>query len=354
MRANRVYLFALSLLLVFVCAGCVGTGGTSTAAALDHGSPSAAVGAQPEVPAVPEPEDTAGVGDAGSEAQSAAGQDASRDAVSPDAAGELFLWRLHTADTTMHFLGSFHIATEAVYPLDKRINRAYEKSETLVLEVNLNAEMNLATQQHILQQSMFPDGETLQDHLAPDLYDRILRLVNEYGLASEQVVRFKPWALESALLLLEMQQYGYNPTFGIDMHFLERAAADGREILGLETVREQIELLDGMPLAEQVKSLEYSIREMKRLHTQINELLTAWKEGRLGLFEEMLVFDLESGSEYLYDVLLRQRNESWRDRIIEMVEAGGNYFVVVGAAHLVGPDNLIALLRDSGYTLVRY
>ena len=38
----------------------------------------------------------------------------------------------------------------------------------------------------------------------------------------------------------------------------------------------------------------------------------------------------------------------------KLIGSGGNHFVVVGAAHLVGGDSIITMLRSRGYAIERY
>ena len=50
----------------------------------------------------------------------------------------------------------------------------------------------------------------------------------------------------------------------------------------------------------------------------------------------------------MYQRLLVERNRNWLPRIEALFARPRPAFVVVGAAHLVGPDGLIAMLRAKG------
>ncbi len=54
----------------------------------------------------------------------------------------------------------------------------------------------------------------------------------------------------------------------------------------------------------------------------------------------------------LNDKLGTERNKTWLPKL-EALHAAGGAFVAVGAGHLRGPDGLVALLRDDGYTVTR-
>jgi uncharacterized protein YbaP (TraB family) len=53
----------------------------------------------------------------------------------------------------------------------------------------------------------------------------------------------------------------------------------------------------------------------------------------------------------LYQRLLVERNRAWLTKIEALFDRQGRAFVVVGAAHLVGPDGLLAMLTAKGFTV---
>lgn len=54
-----------------------------------------------------------------------------------------------------------------------------------------------------------------------------------------------------------------------------------------------------------------------------------------------------------YDALIVKRNRAWLPAIEKALAEKGATFVTVGATHLIGPDGLIAQLRQSGYAVTR-
>jgi uncharacterized protein YbaP (TraB family) len=92
----------------------------------------------------------------------------------------------------------------------------------------------------------------------------------------------------------------------------------------------------------------------------MNLLYNAWLLGNASTLEGLL--NSEGSSDQLseeeaalmdeyYDVMLTQRNAGMRDKAVEWLEAGDKVFFAVGAAHLLGEDGLITLLRDEGYAV---
>ena len=84
--------------------------------------------------------------------------------------------------------------------------------------------------------------------------------------------------------------------------------------------------------------------EMANLST----LAQAWKAGEAPTIERIVLQDLKKDPQ-MYQRLLVARNRNWMPKLEALFNRSGRAFVVVGAAHLVGPDGLIALLQAKGY-----
>jgi hypothetical protein len=96
-------------------------------------------------------------------------------------------------------------------------------------------------------------------------------------------------------------------------------------------------------LAEAVDDVD---SEMANLPT----LAKAWKSGDAPTVERIVLEDLKE-EPAIYERLLVARNRNWLPQLEALFNRSGRAFVVVGAAHLIGPDGLIAMLRDRGYQL---
>jgi uncharacterized protein YbaP (TraB family) len=77
--------------------------------------------------------------------------------------------------------------------------------------------------------------------------------------------------------------------------------------------------------------------------------MSAWRTGDAATVERLAVASMADSPE-VYRSLLVDRNRRWMPAI-EACASTRRCFIVVGAAHLVGPDGLIALLRQQGYTV---
>jgi hypothetical protein len=95
-----------------------------------------------------------------------------------------------------------------------------------------------------------------------------------------------------------------------------------------------------------------SIDEFKQIETALGEYLAAWRKGNEPKMEELYISGLTLYPK-LYKTIVVDRNNKWIGNIKNFLNDSGNTMVIVGAAHLVGPDGLINLLRKQGYKVVK-
>jgi uncharacterized protein YbaP (TraB family) len=119
-------------------------------------------------------------------------------------------------------------------------------------------------------------------------------------------------------------------------------------VQGLETVDFQLSLFDGMTAAEQDKMLAGSLEDLDAERANVVQLIDAWKAGDAATVERLMLEDLENDP-IMYKRLLVDRNRSWLPKLDALLGRSGRAFVVVGAAHLVGPEGVLAMFKAKGY-----
>jgi uncharacterized protein YbaP (TraB family) len=80
-------------------------------------------------------------------------------------------------------------------------------------------------------------------------------------------------------------------------------------------------------------------------------MIAAWKVGDATVLENMLLEDYREKPEMrpLYQRILIDRNVGMAKKIAGMLEGGGKWFVIVGAAHLAGEQGLVEMLRRDSH-----
>jgi uncharacterized protein len=266
------------------------------------------------------------------------------------ASGKSFIWRATKGASTVYLVGSIHVLSEAYYPLSPALESAFKESNLLVEEVDFGEMLNPVSQMTLLQRGMLPAGETLDTVATPQTMALVNRTAADLGPAIEPLKKFKPWMLAIALEGLELQKAGFNPELGLDKHFYDAAAAQGKEVQGLETVEYQISRFDEMTKEQQDRLLAETLKELDREKASISKLADAWKGGDTATIEQIMLKDLKDDPA-MYQRLLVDRNRNWLPKIEALFARDGRAFVVVGAAHLVGPDGLVQMLKAKGYAV---
>jgi hypothetical protein len=149
---------------------------------------------------------------------------------------------------------------------------------------------------------------------------------------------------------MELQKLGLDPEYGIDKHFLKKAE-NKEKIVELESIDYQINLLSGFSDAQQELFLVSAFRDLELLKGEINEILKAWNTGDTKTIESFVSKSLQDDPRMLpiYEKLVFERNKSMASKIEGYLKTKEHYFVIVGAAHLVGKDGIIEILKKKGY-----
>ena len=260
------------------------------------------------------------------------------------------LWKVSGKHSVVYLAGSVHLLSKDYYPLSPALDAAFKESDLLVEEVDLGELLSAQSQFQILMRGMLPAGQSLDKVVSPTTFAQVSKRVGDLGLPIEPLKRFKPWSLALTVMALEWQQAGFDPELGLDRHFYDRAQGDGKPVQGLETADYQISRLDEMSMNQQERLLVETLKDADTEIANVTQLADAWKEGDAPTIERIVLQDLRQDP-LMYQRLLVERNRNWLPKLEALFTRPGRAFVIVGAAHLVGPDGLLALLKAKGYTI---
>jgi uncharacterized protein YbaP (TraB family) len=170
------------------------------------------------------------------------------------------------------------------------------------------------------------------------------------GVPLVALERMKPWMAAVSLTAPVLKQAGFDVNLGVDKHFFDKAKAAGLERRALETAAYQFERLDQMSPGLQEAMLKSVLADLETEIANVKTIAQAWARGETTTIERLLLGALLESRE-LYDRLLVERNKNWVTPVERCVKERTACFVVVGAAHLVGPHSLVALLQQKGYSV---
>jgi uncharacterized protein YbaP (TraB family) len=258
------------------------------------------------------------------------------------------LWTVDTPANKIYLLGSLHLLKPNAYPLDAAIEKAYADSRVIIFETDIAALQAPGVQAKLLEMGIYPAEQNLLQNLDGNTRRQLEKKMSEIGLPLEQFSRFKPWFVALTLTTSELQRMGYNPAYGIDVYFFNKASADGKEIGFLEPAEFQINLLGKMVEQDQYDFLSQTLKDLEVVNELAGDLVRSWKEGNADKLHGLLSKSFEDYP-HLHDRLLIQRNKNWVGQIEGAMQKNKNVLFVVGAGHLVGPESVVDLLKKKGY-----
>ena len=264
----------------------------------------------------------------------------------------LFMWQVKSETAAVSLVGSIHVGKPDFFPLAEPFETAFATAPVLAVEVDMTDPANIQKSATlVLQKGMLPGETTLEDCLSPELWQRMEEYAAERRINLALYSKLKPGLVAMILVLEEYGKQGFDPELGIDMHFLDAAREQGKEIRQLETVEAQLDLffsiddqLDDILVAEFLDQLE-------DINTLTEEMIGLWKSGDVEGLDEFLQDQMgeDPAMADFYRTLLDDRNVKMADKIDKWLQADTDICVVVGAGHFSGAMGILRLLEDKGY-----
>ena len=271
------------------------------------------------------------------------------------AAERSIVWSVRGEHNTVYLFGSIHVLRPGDVGLPRAAEQAYDDAEQVVMEIDMDDPAvadPLAMAGQMQRYAGLPAGQSLQSVLGDD-YPAVAAYLREAGLDPVLLDGFAPWFVGMMVLQFEVARRGFDPAHGIEQQVTERAIADRKPILGLETPADQFAVLANLSLPEQKRFLLMTLEDTEQTDARLDELLGAWRSGDTATLARALSEEFEEFPE-LYRPLTEDRNRAWVEQLADLLDDRDDYLVVVGALHLVGRNSVVDLLRQRGYRVTQH
>jgi uncharacterized protein YbaP (TraB family) len=254
------------------------------------------------------------------------------------------LWKVSGKDMAepSYIFGTIHMLSQDKYFFTPAMEEALSGSDILALEIDMN--VSFADQMEMAKQMTMPDGKTWADYMTADEYEMVKSaFVDSLGIKEKKIDQYskiRPIYV-SGLILAEL----VGKVKMYEKELTTMAKKEKKEIIGLETFKEQMEIVGSIPVEDQINDLKESSAGIMR---DYNKMVEAYLNQDLGGLENSANWD--EGSANTEAKLLTDRNERWI-KIIQEKLGEKSIFFAVGALHLVGENGLINQLKAAGYTV---
>jgi len=287
----------------------------------------------------------------------------------PKAKANTFLWEVRPKNDTnkiMYLLGSIHIGVKEMYPLNPVIMKAFDKSDVLGVEFNIE-DFDISDFGPDLQSKLISFTEKLDSKLPAEIYKRLKSRLLENGIPEFTIDFFTPLG---AALILELGnimeaiknfdgESDNNVAVGIDKYFLRLAAEEGKKIIEVESLNRQIQVLEEMNefIVDYISAL-LDKTDDDSSEEEIKNLFTAWIDGDIKTLEQIINTPYSANPKIdakLKDALLYKRNDEMTAKIEKYFLDDRTYFIVIGAGHFVGNRSIIDnLTKTKKYIIKRF
>lgn len=258
--------------------------------------------------------------------------------------GKSLLWKITGNGLTKpsYIFGTIHIICPDDYVWTPTMQYALKQSEQVVFEMDMD---DPSLQAQMTKGMMTKDGKKLKDYYTEEEYKRLNDVAVKNGIPLAMLQNIEPFGLIS---FLYMKASSCQIPDSYEGNIMKLAQKDDKEILGLESLDEQLKVIDGMDNDSIAKQVLKIVDDLDSFKITFQSMLTLYKKQDLPALHNLFLESPDYKDDL--DALLYSRNKKWVPIMSSLAEAKPTFFAV-GAGHLWGQDGVIDLLQKSGYTL---
>jgi len=280
--------------------------------------------------------------------------------VSASASARCCVWRITNAKVPFYLVGSIHALNGNEYPLPAPYEQALRDSQRLLFEYNPNLDNEFSRKFETA--AKYPPGQDIRTKVSPQtlawLRDNTTAIhVNRgkdgqyYAMEKrfETALEYRPWYI--AHHFFDMRGYAdVSSRHGVDNYLARKAKKAGKQVAGLETPDEHVQVLSGLSDADAELMLIEQINHGYQEEKNFDQLRWAWRHGNT---DKLWAWDARMRKEAprIEARLLDDRNARWIPVIEHEIQTGVPTAIVAGALHFSGPNSVITMLRKRGYTI---
>ncbi|MFY7908869.1 MAG: TraB/GumN family protein [Emticicia sp.] len=243
-----------------------------------------------------------------------------------------------------YLFGTIHLICPDKFFLPKNTQEKLKNTQQVFLEIDMDDPQMMMKTQKLMMSS---DGKKLKDIMNESDY----KAFSEYfkknvGMDVAMFGTAKPMLYMSLGL---MKATGCPMPKSYEEYFVKEAKTEKKEVLGLETIEDQIAILDKAPIEQQVAWLMEMVKETDNGQATYMQMIDLYTKQDIEALTKM-ISEKMIGMKGVEGELLDKRNQNWIPVIEQNIKQKSTFFAV-GAGHLGGEKGVLKLLQQKGYTL---
>jgi uncharacterized protein len=239
-----------------------------------------------------------------------------------------------------YVFGTIHLRDKRVFELNDSVWYCFNQSDVIAGELRFDKK---ELKESAAKEMMMPNGKTLSSLMSSEEYTKVKAFAKEVlGWKVFIIDRIKPLFTVS---LLSEASVKSDKKYPLDIYLQQKGAKKKKEIVGIETVAEQMAAIDTISLKEQAQLLIDYVHNPSDENKNVERMIQLYQQGRVIDLYDMVYAELDDKTEA---AMLTNRNRVMVNRMKTMMKAK-SVFVAIGAAHLPGNLGVLHLLQEQGY-----
>lgn len=168
--------------------------------------------------------------------------------------GQGVLWQIQapTGAAGGFLFGTLHLGDPSVTTLPEPVKRAFSRAGSLTVEIVMTKD----TPAQMVRFMVLPPQQSLDQITGAPMFARVAAAGQRLGFQISTLRRLKPWAVAAAFSIPPDERAGQAAgRLPLDQLLQKAATQRGMPIFGLESIDEQLSVLDDLPMSDQIKML---------------------------------------------------------------------------------------------------
>lgn len=240
-----------------------------------------------------------------------------------------------------YLFGTMHVKDKRAFDFSQNMTNAFDTCKSFAMEIALEPDIY----KDIFKMMVADESYHIEDYLKPEELSKIDNfLKKEFGFKLEYFKQIKPVFL---YIIMSGTGMSVDNEHFLDEYLFLKAKQEEKTVIGIETLEEQINALDGLSIKEQLQLVLDAVDSFNKNKKLEQKLLKYYQKQELSEIAKLIE---ASSDEKVSKLLLTNRNYVMADRIANFIPKEST-FVAIGAGHLPGKEGVIELLRKKGFTV---
>lgn len=254
---------------------------------------------------------------------------------------ESLLWEITNQETgnTSYLFGTMHIRDNRAFRYLNIIKAKISRCKLYAAEFDLHNEGNMEFGNY-----MEMDDQQIDQLIPEKKYKKLQRvLMKAFQIDLSAFNKLRPIFVSNIIAESILSRDNQLP---LDSYLWRYAEQEEKQLVGIESYQEQINILKSIPIDYQLKSLMGIGKNVKKYRRQILSLTRYYENSELSKLYKSGKASLGK----LRKLLLYRRNKVMGERIAKLISQN-SVFCSIGAGHLAGNKGVLKILKSKGFTL---